>query len=392
MARHNLLEIRGMESFRWTSHFETGLETVDRQHRDLVDLINHFGDLLVRPEGASGTEVDAMFTQLTAYAQYHFREEEQLMREGGLDPGYIKQHQKLHADFVQDMTSMHQRASEQRETAEALLKSLTYWLTYHILGTDQAMARQMTAVGSGQAPQDAYAAESEVKDGATGPLLQALNGLFQQVSERNRELLELNRSLELKVAARTRSLSDANQLLEQLALTDVLTGLPNRRQAMAALTQAWAQAQRDTSTLSCMMIDADGFKQANDRYGHDAGDAVLRHLSARLRASVRANDLVCRLGGDEFLIICSNTPLEGVLQLAEKVRQQVAELKVELSGGVWLGSISIGVAAKSDGIQDGDALLKLADAGLYSAKRQGRNRVACGNMAPNQTATADIPF
>lgn len=370
-----------MESFHWSSHFETGLEMVDQQHRGLVDLINRFGELLVRAEGASPAEVDALFNQLAAYAQYHFEEEEQLMCQGELDPGYIKQHKKLHADFVRDLTSMHQRATEQQETAEALLKFLTYWLTYHILGTDRSMAKQIAAVRAGQTPQDAYAAEAEMKEGATGPLLQALNGLFQQVSDRNRELQELNRSLELKVAERTRALSNANQLLEQIALTDVLTGLPNRRQAMTTMDRVWAQAARDSSALSCMMIDADGFKQVNDRYGHAAGDEVLRQLSALLRDSVRRNDVVCRLGGDEFLILCPGTALEGALQSAEILRQKTAKLKVPVTGGEWLGSISIGVAARTPAMQEFEVLIKTADEGLYQAKRNGRNCVASGNAA-----------
>jgi hemerythrin len=368
-----------MESFQWNKHFETGLETIDQQHHGLVDLINRFGELLVRAEGASAAEIDAMFKQLAAYAQYHFHEEEQLMQKVGLDPGYIKQHRKLHTDFVQDLTVMHQRATERQETAEQLLKFLTYWLTYHILGTDQSMAKQMVAVRSGQAPKDALDTEANMQKGATGPLLQALNGLFHQVSERNRELQELNRSLELKVAERTRSLSDANQLLEQLALTDVLTGLPNRRQAMATLDRAWAQAVRDASALSCMMIDADGFKQVNDRYGHAAGDEVLRQLSALLRDSVRRNDIVCRLGGDEFLILCPGTTLEGALQGAEILREKTAKLQVPVNGGEWLGSISIGVAARTPAMQDFEALIKTADEGLYLAKRNGRNGVASGN-------------
>ncbi|MFZ4481436.1 MAG: GGDEF domain-containing protein [Rhodoferax sp.] len=371
-----------MESFQWTRHFETGLEMVDRQHHGLVDLINRFGELLVRAEGASPAEIDTLFNQLAAYAQYHFQEEEQLMQQVGLDVGYVRQHKKLHADFVLDLTLLHQRVGDRQQTAESLLKFLTYWLTYHILGIDQSMAKQVDAVRAGQTAHDAMAAETDLQKGATGPLLQALNGLFQQVSDRNRELQELNRSLELKVEQRTHSLSQANKLLEQLALTDALTGLPNRRQALAWMDQCWAQSERDGSPLACMMLDADGFKQVNDQHGHAAGDEVLRQLSAVLRDGVRRNDVVCRMGGDEFLIICPGTALEGALQVAEAVRQRIAALKVAVGAGQWLGSISIGVAAKTPALRDPDALIKAADEGLYRAKRNGRNCVACGNTPP----------
>jgi diguanylate cyclase (GGDEF)-like protein/hemerythrin-like metal-binding protein len=371
-----LLEM-GMESFHWNKCFETGLQTVDQQHHGLVDLINRFGELLVRAEGASAGEIDVLFDQLAAYAQDHFRHEEELMQQIGLDPRYITQHKKSHADFVRDLTLLHQRATGQRQTTtEALLKFLTYWLAYHILGSDQSMAKQIAAIQAGQTPAQALQAEADLKEGATDPLLKALNGLFQQVSERNRELQELNRSLEAKVAERTRALSDTNQLLEQLALTDVLTGLPNRRQAMAALEQAWAQSERDGLPLSCMMIDADGFKQVNDQHGHAAGDDVLRQLSRHLRDGVRRNDIVCRLGGDEFLIICPGTALDGALRLAEIVGRKIAELQVPLGRGVWQGSVSIGVTGKAAGVKDLDALIRAADEALYRAKRTGRNCVA----------------
>jgi hemerythrin len=342
----------------------------------LVDLINRFGDLLLLGGSVPFADIEDLFGKLAAYAEYHFREEEGLMRRIGLDPRHIEKHKQAHTDFVEDVTALHQDAAQRPETSDGLLKFLTYWLAYHILGSDQSMAKQIGAVRSGQTPEKAYMAAEKMHEGATEPLLLALNGLFQQVSERNRQLKQLNSTLETKVMERTHSLADANLLLEQIALTDVLTGLPNRRQAMARLAQAWAQSERDASPLACMMIDADGFKLVNDRYGHAAGDEVLRQLSARLRAGVRGNDIVCRLGGDEFLIICLGTGLEGVLHAAEKTRQGIAKLRVPVDGGEWLGSVSVGVAVKTAGMQNSEDLIKAADEGLYMAKRKGRNCVA----------------
>ena len=370
-----------MESFHWSKYFETGLATVDAQHHGLVDLINRLGELLVQPGGATLGGINTLFIELAAYAMQHFREEEALMQEAGLDPRHIRQHKKSHADFVQDVSLLHQRASEQLETSEALLKFLTYWLTYHILGIDQSMAKQIAAIEAGKTPQDALAAQTLHQEGATGPLLHALNGLFQQVSERNRELQDLNRTLEAKVAERTRALSEANQILEQLALTDVLTDLPNRRQAMAWLAQAWAQSERGHSPLSCMMIDVDDFKHINDRHGHAAGDAVLRALATHLRSCLRGSDIVCRLGGDEFLIICPGTALDGAMRLAETMRRSIANLRVPIGDEAWIGSISVGVAERAPEMPDFDALIKAADQGLYVAKDKGRNNVACAHAA-----------
>lgn len=366
-----------MESFHWDDHFITGLVSVDKQHRHLVDVINQFGELLVQPEGAAFADIERVFGELAAYAQYHFTEEESLMDAAGIDPRHLVNHRHEHADFLHEVTLMHADVSpENPDRAKPLLKFLIYWLAYHILGSDQSMAKQIAAIRSGHTAAEAFLAEEHMKEGAVEPLLFSLNGLFGQVSERNRELSQLNQTLEARVAERTRELAIANQQLEAIALTDVLTGLPNRRHAMQRLTQVWDEAIRHSAPLACLMIDADGFKQINDSYGHEAGDEVLRQLSRNLKYSVRTDDVVCRLGGDEFLVICPHTPLEGALQLAEKLRQVIAALRVPAGNGEWRGSISIGVAIREAGMTKIEALIKAADDGVYVAKNNGRNCVA----------------
>ena len=376
-----------MESFHWDKHFETGLENVDRQHHALVDLINRFGELVTRLDSVALGDIEALFRELAAYAKYHFLEEENMMLQAGLDPRHVEAHKQFHNDFLQEVMGMHEGIANRHEISERLLKFLTYWLAFHILGTDQSMATQVFAIQAGQTPEEAYLAEKAMKEGATEPLLLALNGLFHQVSQRNCELVELNRTLEAKVEERTRSLSEANHLLEQIALTDVLTGLPNRRHAMARFAQAWSESAREGLPLACMMIDADGFKRINDQYGHDAGDEVLRGLSRQLRYALRTDDVVCRLGGDEFLVICPGTSLEGVLHAAEAMRREIAKLHLPVSGGgEWSGSISVGVAARTAGMQSPEDLIKAADEGVYLAKRNGRNRVEC-NIVPVRADT-----
>jgi hemerythrin len=201
--------------------------------------------------------------------------------------------------------------------------------------------------------------------------------LFQQVSSQNQELIELNKSLEYKVQDRTRALSDANEKLEEMALTDVLTGLPNRRHAMGRLAKEWIASVEDGKPLACMMIDADGFKLVNDTYGHDAGDEVLRQLSRHLRYAVRTDDVVCRLGGDEFLIICSNTNQQGAMKVAEQMRLAISALRIVAGYGIWPGSVSVGVAARTKDMQGLEDLIKAADEGVYLAKKNGRNCAVC---------------
>jgi hemerythrin len=200
--------------------------------------------------------------------------------------------------------------------------------------------------------------------------------LVNEVTAGNRALQELNQTLEVRIAIRTSELVDLNQQLESMALSDVLTGLPNRRHALRCFDQLWQEATKNVTPLACMMVDADGFKTINDTYGHEAGDEVLRQLARCLKNSVRNDDVVCRLGGDEFLILCDHTNLAGAMKLAEKLRQEVAALRVPAGTGVWKGSVSIGVAERTESLVVCDELLRLADNGVYEAKRNGRNCVA----------------
>ncbi len=173
-------------------------------------------------------------------------------------------------------------------------------------------------------------------------------------------------------------LAVANRRLANTALTDMLTGLPNRRSAMDQLEQAWSAAQRASLPLSVMVIDIDGFKNINDTYGHAAGDTVLREVAATLRASARKQDSVCRIGGEEFLVICSNADLKAALQSGQRLRQTVAAKPIAIDHTQVTMTVSVGIAEKTPDILDTDALVSWADQALYAAKNSGRNR-ACMN-------------
>lgn len=364
-----------MKSFEWDQHFVTGLSTVDEQHHKLVDLINQFGALSADNDVDKG-DLENVFTELKRYTVYHFREEEEMMRSLALDDRHMNPHVSAHQRFIEEIELWSKDApSDETIKTKQLLEFLIYWLAYHILGSDQNMARQVKAVEGGMDPTAAYDQFERKADRSTEPLLAALNGLFKLVSIRNRELLELNRSLEQKVEDRTQELVEANASLEVLATTDMLSGLPNRRHAMIQLASYWSESAQHQTPLSCMMIDADQFKQINDTYGHDAGDDVIKALARTLSHAVRSDDLVCRLGGDEFLIICPNTDHSGAIYLAEQIHRTVSELRVPTGAGFWEGSISVGVATSSQAIDTKEALIKLADEGLYEAKSAGKNCV-----------------
>lgn len=169
-------------------------------------------------------------------------------------------------------------------------------------------------------------------------------------------------------------LAVVNRRLATAALTDQLTGLPNRRSAMDQLEQAWSAASRSGMPLSVMVIDIDHFKKINDTYGHAAGDTVLREAAANLRTSARREDSVCRIGGEEFLVICPNTDLKAAMLSAERLRANLSEKKIALGQATKSLTVSIGVATREPGTVDVDALVSSADQALYAAKESGRNQ------------------
>ena len=364
-----------MKSFLWGQHVLTGLSDVDNQHHRLVDIINQFGSLL--SENVVHIEnIDCLYNQLADYAVYHFQEEETLMAEFNVDTRHLNHHTNAHKHFLDEVSFIYSEiSSDKPDKANTFLKFLIHWLAYHILGEDQDMARQIKAIKSGMTPDDAYNKLEQERASATAPLVEALNGLFKHVSIQNNTLRQLNESLEEKVALRTKELSEANQSLQILSCTDTLTQLHNRRYAMEHLSNLWKEAQEKDSNLTCMMIDADHFKEVNDLYGHDAGDIVLTELAKTIKYSLRNDDIACRLGGDEFFVICPHTDKKGGMHIAELVRKTVAELRVPTGGKPWHGSISIGVASRSPEMASYEELTKAADNGLYAAKEAGKNCV-----------------
>lgn len=189
---------------------------------------------------------------------------------------------------------------------------------------------------------------------------------LQQELERDRE----------EVRHFAAELAISNRRLQEAALTDALTGFPNRRYAIDRVQQEWIASTRSRRPLSCMVVDLDGFKLVNDTYGHDVGDMVLRQTADALRGALRGQDVICRTGGDEFLVICPETDIEAAKICAERLRLSVVQLVIETGGPTLEMTISVGVATRDDSMNDQDALIKQADRSAYLAKREGRNRVA----------------
>lgn len=167
----------------------------------------------------------------------------------------------------------------------------------------------------------------------------------------------------------------SHRRMMELALSDPLTHLPNRRYGLDFLAAEWAFAQSDARALACLMIDIDQFKLVNDKYGHDAGDVVLAGVAQIVAEHCRTEDMAFRYGGEEFCVVCTDTDLPTAQNVAERIRRCV-ELESYAIGEREIGvTISIGVAVVSSTQENADALVKDADRALYRAKANGRNRV-----------------
>ncbi len=189
------------------------------------------------------------------------------------------------------------------------------------------------------------------------------------LDQRERNRISESVSQAAPVLANLRNLAVA----EVRAATDALTGLPNARALRDTLKRMLAQAARSELTLAAVLCDLDNFKQINDLYGHEMGDKALAATGAAMRNGLRESDVAGRYGGEEFLILLPDTPLDGAVVLAEKLRQEL--MLVEVPGVDRSVTASFGVAVFPTDAPDGEMLVRMADRALYAAKSRGRNCV-----------------
>lgn len=194
-------------------------------------------------------------------------------------------------------------------------------------------------------------------------------------------LIELQRQVEADKIVRTKQVSDMGLLTRRLraaGLTDILTELPNRRHAGERLDQEWKASSTMARPLSVVMIDIDHFKRINDEFGHAVGDKVLQATAEVLRKKTRRGDVVCRWGGEEFLVINVNSDLAGARKCAERLRASVEANEIFCEGFRGRVTVSLGLAERSASVANVEALIKAADSAVYEAKRAGRNTIREG--------------
>jgi len=185
-----------------------------------------------------------------------------------------------------------------------------------------------------------------------------------------------------RARARARTLEEDNQLLQELVTIDSLTGLRNRRYFQQRLIEECARSDRTAQPLALILLDLDHFKDVNDTWGHQRGDEVLVHATRLLVGAIRTCDVACRVGGEEFVVLCPSAREEQAQRVAERVRQSMERTPLLVKGGQVVITGSFGLAVREpDGSTE--VLIRQADTALYRAKAMGRNRVEVASEGPS---------
>ncbi|MCK5686897.1 diguanylate cyclase [bacterium] len=178
-----------------------------------------------------------------------------------------------------------------------------------------------------------------------------------------------------------KKLNSSYETIKTQASFDSLTGIPNRRNFLDRIVQELKRCQRSRNPMAAIMCDLDNFKEYNDSYGHVAGDLCLQKVAQKMKATLkRPGDFCARYGGEEFVILLPETSLEGAVDMAEQVRRNIEEMKIEhiksLPSGTVTISLGVAITEENDPVSSWEELIKNADTALYKAKEQGRNQVS----------------
>ena len=224
------------------------------------------------------------------------------------------------------------------------------------------------------------AREEGLRSFATVPILfkEKILGIISVGSHVSREFPEREVQLLGAIANQIGIAIENAQLYEQaleLAFTDGLTGLYNRRYLMEQIEREFSRVARIGGSLSLIMIDLDGLKDINDRFGHHQGDTVLRGLGSIIKENTRSADIAARWGGDEFMLLTPDTNSKGARNIGERIKSQVNLYMPEIDGERLAISISVGIASYPGHASDVTQLLQKVDEAMYRAKRGGRNQL-----------------
>lgn len=362
------------EVFPWNKNFDTGHALIDEQHRRLVHLLNELANTLIDDEFAV---VNRAFDELADYANRHFDEEEAIWSNYFSDDSWFSSHQFSHATFLPKVIELKEQEADKplSDVVEQIIKFLIRWLAFHIIDNDKRMAIAVSAMESGASIEEAKVIADKKMSGSMRLLIETVLTMYDGLSSRTLDLLR-----ERKARSKAEEeLKEANKKLEELSITDQLTGLHNRRYLESVFEHESRRALRNKLLLTYYLIDIDFFKNFNDNYGHLEGDSALKQVAHRLKEVCRRpSDFVFRIGGEEFGIFSTNRTEDAAASFGEIIRKSIEDLKIphrhsKVSKYV---TVSLGGVCRIPSPEGAlNKYVEIADKRLYIAKSSGRNRV-----------------
>ncbi len=365
------LDLSDFEVFPWNKNFEIGNPQIDEEHKVLVRLLNKLANTLIMDQPV---EINDAFAELAQYADHHFEAEEIIWSEYFHDDSWFSSHQLRHSSFLPKVVELREQEANKplQEVIEDIVRFLIRWLAFHIIDDDKRLAIAVDAMSEGSSLEQAKIISDRKMNGSVRVLIDTIMSMYDGLSSRTMSLMR-ERNDRLRIEAELR---EANNKLQELSITDQLTGLYNRRHFESVFSTELKRARRDKKSLNLILVDIDYFKKLNDRYGHSVGDEALQTIGKELKELCRRpGDFAFRLGGEEFAIVSDGNPDSS---FGERIRSHIAGLTIanEDSGVCEHLTVSVGIAfTEPDGCDDISGLLKIADRRLYQAKRMGRNRV-----------------
>ena len=369
------------EVFPWNKNFETGIATIDEQHKVLVSLLNELAGTLARDDQL---EINRVFDELAEYANFHFETEEAIWVEYFGDDSWLSSHQLTHSSFLPKVVELKEQDTNKPliEIIESIVKFLIRWLAFHIIDSDKRLAFVVHNMEKGLSFEEAKVASDKKMSGSIRVLIETVMTMYDGLSSRTLDLMRERherKKIEEELHEANTQLREVNIKLEELAITDQLTGLFNRRHFNNVFKQELKRANRENTFLSLIILDIDFFKKLNDNYGHSEGDRVLAQVSQKLiNLCQRPGDYAFRLGGEEFGVLAANLDPQGTVEFAKIVRKGIEALGIphEHSDVAKFLTVSIGsVTMMPDETDTIDDYMSIADARLYKAKELGRNQV-----------------
>lgn len=366
--------------FPWNRNFETGIDSIDQQHKVLVDIVNRLARQFAsnRPDSFC----NAILDELLDYAAFHFEEEEQIWRHAFSESQQTLDHGRDHQLFITRMHEFSRRQAPPDEVLTVLLKYLTRWLAFHILDSDRKMALTVLALEGGATLEQAQSSADEQLSNSTSILVSGLLDIYGKLSASAIQLMrEQNARLRAEEELARLQQQHVRQVLEEqasgyqqqlefLAYFDPLTGLMNRNGIIRAIKTNLQYDGLPRGEAALISLDLDSFSKVNAVFGEEAADRYLGLLGRRWLDTLCPGALLARVSGDEFVVL---------LKHGEQVHAQLQALCLtaaqpcDLGGTAVTARFTAGVVLfLPDGANDADTLLRQADQTLFRAKQEAR--------------------